>query len=371
MTESDDGRLDLLHASILDRVNACRGSWTLEHQLPPDQLAPSSSYARSGTKIAQWLAREAVELTPEEMTTAIMCREDEDAAILEWGPNQELWISREKRYYLREKLVPRMSAKPDFVAIASASNRALILNHKSGRLEPEASPRNLQLRAEAVCVHSTYPKLTEITVGIVQPWVRRKVALVSYDVVDLAKATEGMLELVSAVADPEAPLALNDWCRFCPAVAICPLVAEHMNALSIGLSSHSMTLSAGIALLSPSAKFELFKRIKMLEPAFRQIVSTLALEVERNPDSIPGLRLKSGDRTRKITDATGAANIFSYNLAVSDEELEATKSMSVTKLEELYGRKRKLTGKALRSEFNRTFDPVIEYVSDKPTLVES
>ena len=113
----DDGRLGLLHASVTDRVSACPGSWQLEKQLPAGQLARPSSYAASGTRIAQWLAKEEVQLSPEELTTAMMCREDEDAALVEWRANTELLVSREKRYYLRVGLVPLMSAKPDFADI--------------------------------------------------------------------------------------------------------------------------------------------------------------------------------------------------------------------------------------------------------------
>ena len=366
----DDGRMGLLSASEADACNECRGRKRLIAQLPSGQIVPSSSAARSGTRIAQYLAGESVELTPEEMTTAMMCKEDEGAAVLEWGANKELFLSREKRYFLRDRMVPIMSAKPDCLYIYR-QNSALILNHKTGRLEPEASPRNLQLRAEAVCVHSQYPELESITVGIVQPWVRRKPDLVLYDSGDLARAREQFFGLVRAISQSDAPLAINEYCKWCPAVSICPLIRQTIWDLGPAINGNALTLSAAVAVLSAPEKLELFHRIKMLEPAFRQIIATLAIEVEREPDAIPGLKLKKGSTIRKITDSGGAANILKSLVAVTDEEIESTKSMAVTRLEELYGNKRHLAGKSLKQEFNRAFDPVLDFIQEKPTLTEN
>jgi len=368
----NDERKGLLHASIVGRVSACPGSFALEKSLEGEGGAigpPASRWASSGWRIAQYLAREPVQLTPEELTTATMCTEDEGAALAEWNPPASLLVSREKRYWLREKLVPIASAQPDFVAIDLEGNRALVLNHKSGRLEPEASPKNLQLRTEAVCLQNHYSgHFRSISVGIVQPWVRRKVELVSYDAADLSRARQELLKLAEAVKAPDAPLALNEHCKFCPAAIACPLLQGHVKDLWVYSGWSKYALPAAVSALEPGAKLDLFKKIKVLGPALKTILATLAAEVEANPGAIPGLKLERGDRVRKITDLRAAENILKHLVAFSDDELAACKTLSISKLEALYGAKRGLAGKLLRTEFNRAFDAVIEYLEERPSL---
>jgi len=369
--DDDDGRGGLPSAHMFPRLEACPPSFKLAASVSKT-LVPSGPYVRSGNHIHEFLAGSLLfeDLDPDERITALMCQEDEARALSGWETTGAMSLSREKRYFLREGPIPIASAKPDVVYVQEGK-RALILNFKSGRLEPEASPKNLQLRVETVCLFSNYPELEEITVGIIQPWVRRRVDLVSYVGSDIALARHQIREIIRAIHSSEnTELRLNEYCRFCPALAICPLVFKNITDISRSIPQNALTLPIAIAALSPAAKLEMFRRIKMLEPAFRQIVSILALELEHEPSSIPGLKLKRGDRKRQIADSIIAGQIFSGLYPVSDEELEDTKTMSVTKLQELYAKKSKLAGKEVRREFDRIFDAVLDYTTEKPTLVE-
>ncbi|MEO7015602.1 MAG: DUF2800 domain-containing protein [Leifsonia sp.] len=115
----------------------------------------------------------------------------------------------------------------DCVIYKPKSGELIVADFKYGRgvaVEPDENPQLLLYGLGAVRRHGNRP-LSKITLVIVQPrcahpngsireWVADSVSLMEWevDVAEAAKLTE----------DPAAVLNAGEWCKFCPAAAICP-----------------------------------------------------------------------------------------------------------------------------------------------------
>lgn len=75
-----------------------------------------------------------------------------------------------------------------------------------------------------------------ITVTIVQPRAfhpQGPVRTVELSAEQIHRFAEELMERARATQDPSAPLVAGDWCRFCPAVAHCPVLAKHNQLVAV------------------------------------------------------------------------------------------------------------------------------------------
>jgi hypothetical protein len=97
-------------------------------------------------------------------------------------------------------------------------NRALVLDFKSGFGEQTVSSNNSQLRALAILVKANHPQVTEVTVGIIQPYAGGAVELCTYRKEDLEAATNQLLQILEAANQPNARIVPGiKQCSFCKA----------------------------------------------------------------------------------------------------------------------------------------------------------
>ena len=108
-----------------------------------------------------------------------------------------------------------------------------IFDYKHGQgvaVEAEYNPQLQYYALGAILKLGVKPR--KITVVIIQPRASHPLGIVrdwTFDWEDLVAFKEKLMVAAYATAEPDAPLATGDWCRFCPARAECP--AQHALAV--------------------------------------------------------------------------------------------------------------------------------------------
>jgi hypothetical protein len=117
-----------------------------------------------------------------------------------------------------------------------------ILDYKHGQGVAVEAVNNVQLMYYALgAVLENRIKPRKITVVIVQPRCAHKDGLVrdwTFDWGDLVKFKDELMVAAYATEAPDAPLAVGDHCRFCPAMALCP--AQHDFAIEVAQEEFSV-----------------------------------------------------------------------------------------------------------------------------------
>lgn len=222
-------------AITLDAPNTDdRGKWTSASAAEYDALCParhlrslavpeqpSGQDAQRGNRIHAALAGETVNppLNGEEYECFEQLKRMEFDVIKQWSGGQETVCCRERRLWMFVGDVQH-SGKPDAIYFDNATNRALIIDYKTGRGDVTKSPSNLQLRDLAVLVarnNSSY----DVTVCILQPFTTP--LLCRYDADFLLAALSNLESRVQASNDPTARAFPGEkQCKWCRAKATCP-----------------------------------------------------------------------------------------------------------------------------------------------------
>jgi len=143
------------------------------------------------------------------------------------GPDaeQRFRALREQRFWARvgpkgSTLLFEHSGQPDVVFRKGV--RALIVEYKTLLGDVPGSPRNQQLRDQAVLTWRNVPLLAEIGVAVVQPLVTMTPEICVYQTADLLRAEEEMFARVIASNDPKSPRVPGELqCKFCLAKSSC------------------------------------------------------------------------------------------------------------------------------------------------------
>lgn len=248
-------------ASSSKRWMTCRGSVRLCRQVPP---SAGSFYATQGTaahglsEFCLWplvhmnckpkRAKDAraefvkdnpkwAEYVDDEMVEAVQVYVDYVWNTFGAGIMRgELRVSMESRLSL-ESLAPEcagMFGTADLVIVDERNGRVWVIDYKHGAgvvVEVEGNTQTLYY-ALAVTLSLKTP-VSSVTSVIVQPRglhgepIREATA----DMVDMVEFTAELLDAARATMEPDAPLVSGSHCRFCPAAALCPRLAEdNLNA---------------------------------------------------------------------------------------------------------------------------------------------
>lgn len=220
----DQDRGLLPSASAVERFAACPGSYLFSRGMTDIKTPEMQAMADAGERIHTWLEEpDLIDLVPEELEVAEWCNDQRHELILKlFGANVTPPAIKEDRIWLYEGRKRIFSGKADDIRIYSTM--ALILDFKSGRGDQKESPKNRQLRSLAVILKEDQrgQHLEEINVAIVQPLISRTPLITRYTAKDLAKAKEELLDLLADIHKPEAPRTAGEWCKFCPALTMCP-----------------------------------------------------------------------------------------------------------------------------------------------------
>lgn len=139
-------------------------------------------------------------------------------------PGDELDI--EYRFDLQH-VAPGMFGTGDCVIYKVKTGDLIVVDFKYGRgvpVDPASNPQLLSYGLGAVKRHGNRP-LGEIVLVVVQPRCRHPQGPIREwraDAVGLMEFEDELRAAAAVTEKPDAPLKAGDWCRFCPAAAICP-----------------------------------------------------------------------------------------------------------------------------------------------------
>lgn len=352
-----------LNPSGAERWIHCPGSIRLSEQCPP---AGSSEYADEGTKahaIAEAKLRQVIgEITPKELEKILKKHQpdgemdeatdfyrDEVVEILAAaGPDAELMV--EQRFSLN-RWAPESFGTSDAVVIGG--NKIEVIDLKYGKGVKVSAKGNPQLRLYGAGAANLFEGMYDfdtVRMTIIQP----RLDHISTEELPLSELMEWMKDVVKPAArdayDGTGETAAGEWCRWCPAKAVCRKRAEaNLELAKMDFKDPD--------LLSPEEIGEVLSKAEELSK-WSSDVQAYALEQAVAGEHFEGWKLVEGRSNRTITDPIEAAKKL---MAAGFDEaiLYKHELYGITQLEKNCGKK-KLT---------EVIGDLIEKPQGKPVLV--
>lgn len=172
-----------------------------------------------------------------------------------------------------------------------------------------------------------------ITTTIIQPrcphpdGVIRSKTYSFHEVVEFSKTLKAAIE---AAEKPDAPLASGDWCRWCPASPICPL----LHAQTMEIVSKDFDAIPDVTVLSEEQVVKAFKAKKVIEN-FLESCEQMLFDSMTAGKVYEGLQLGRGRGSRKwaVDDETVSARLLAKGFSI--EDIQEVSLKSIAKLEKL------------------------------------
>ena len=323
----------IVGGSTAKRVINCPGSVKLAAQMPPQ---PSSKYADEGTLLHNAIATVletdcdpmslvgtkynditlTAELVEEKMLPALAALDEIDPA-----KTAELMIESHVDF---GDFLPGAFGSTD--VLMRVGDKAVVLDWKFGSGIPVSAEENPQLMFYAAAAMRSaktqwvFRGAETIELVIVQPphirrWEvsRRRLEVFEIDLRNAVRQSEA----------PEAPVKHGDWCKFCPAKPICPV----MNG------AVERALKTQLDTVSPELVGAMLKNADLLEDWIKQL-RQFALQRLENGANVPGYKLVAKRATRQWADeATAVAALTA--LGVDESELMVTELKSPAQVEKV------------------------------------
>lgn len=338
----------VLSPSSAARWINCPGSVRLSQQLPP---APSSSYADEGTlahRVAELKLRvRSREIDPVEYATGLRaclaseywCGElDEatdyyvDAVFERWGvggSDAELLI--EQRFSL-DKWAPGSFGTSDAVVIGNGVLEVIDL--KYGKGVKVNAVENPQLRLYALGAADLFEDLYDferVRMTIIQP----RLDHVSVDMMTLRDLRDWGKNIVQPAAynasNGAGETAAGEWCRWCPAKAVCRTRADE----NLKLAQYDFKEPE---LLEPEEIGEILKQAEELQK-WTADVQAYALQQALDGEHFDGWKLVEGRSVRKYADDLKVAETLQA-AGFPEAALYERKLYGITAMEKIVGKKK-------------------------------
>jgi hypothetical protein len=224
----------IVGGSTAKRVMNCPGSVALVAKMPPK---PSSKYADTGTLLHNVIA-DVLDgsASPQDFLGAVHADIALDQTLIDTkllpalaaldaiDPNKKMEFATETVVGFGD-LIPGVFGSADF--IGRIGDRAIMLDWKFGdgvAVEVEENPQLMFYVAAAMRTDEAkwaFEGATEIECIIVQPpQVKRWVTTPAR----IKKFEKDLVAAVKKAQKPDAPLAHGDWCRWCAAKPVCPIM---------------------------------------------------------------------------------------------------------------------------------------------------
>ena len=372
-----DERQDLPSASAYPRDHACPGARNLIRTLPQAVIdAQETDAATSGTRVHAAMAGELPEseLTGEEERIFGQLKSGEDLIVERcWNAEKEHEVLTEKRLWAYDLGQRISSGKPDRVLLAA--DAAIIIDHKTGRIEAEKADGNLQLRELAVLVWQNFPQVKTVFVAVNQPWFDPPVSIAEYGENELRRAWEELLDDLATCEAPDAPRMPGEHCRYCPAKGICPEFQASAGAVLAvaGVVSPALATKESVALaisgLTLGQLASALERRHVLAWAKDALEDTAKALLDADPAAVPGWSLKPGNLVEKVTDAQ---TVYGRAVAqgVPEKNFLAAVTISKTALKDLLKVATGQKGKALDAALETLVAGCTTAKQNAPTLVK-
>lgn len=333
-----------LNPSSAERWIHCPGSVALAEQCPPPG---SSEYADEGTKahaIAEAKLRQIIgEITPKELEKIIRKHQpdgemeeatdfyrDQVVEILaSAGKDAELMV--EQRFSLN-RWAPESFGTSDAVIIGDGKIEVIDLKYGKGvRVSAKNNPQLRLYGAGAANLFEGMYDFDTVRMTIIQP----RLDHVSTEELSLEELMTWMKEVVKPAAreayDGTGEIDAGDWCRWCPAKAVCRKRAEkNLELAKMEFKSPD--------LLSPEEIGEVLRQADELSK-WTSDVQAYALDQALAGEHFDGWKLVEGRSNRTITDQIKAAELL--KAAGFDEAILYKHELyGITQLEKNCGKKK-------------------------------
>lgn len=231
---------------------------------------------------------------------------------------------------------PDFGGMADYAALVKdTSSRAtlFIVDLKNGTgvtVNPENNPQAMKY-AIGVLNRLRNQRIDRVIISIVQPFAAYG------DKVKVWETTPGVLygfitELLTAadkVNSPNPELHSGEWCRWCPAITVCPLHADDFQTLAVRPQKPLAMSDAELG--------NILLRYNILKPWLDEIYAT-ALQRAETGAKIDGMKLVPKRATRKWIDETMIPPLLRA-AKVDEEDIYTKKVVSPAQAEKAFGKK--------------------------------
>ena len=340
-----------LSPSAAERWINCPGSIRLSDQCPP---AGSSDYADEGTlahAIAELkLLRDAGEMTPADFTEGLRAELELDAGKYWCGEMDEATdfyaeVVREElaalgeddaelmveQHFQLEPWIPKGFGTSDAVIIGG--NTIEVIDLKYGKGVKVEAPGNPQLRLYGLGAAALFGDIydfSKVRMTIIQP----RLDHISSEELSLSDLRTWAEEIVKPAAKlalgKDAPTHSGDWCRWCPAKAVCRTRAEEQ----LELARYEFV---GPDLLSPEEIGDVLARAEALQK-WAADVQDYALQQALAGEHFEGWKLVEGRSVRKYADELKVAEAL-QKAGYPEAALYERKLYGITAMEKIVGKK--------------------------------
>ena len=340
-----------LSPSAAERWINCPGSIRLSDQCPP---AGSSDYADEGTlahAIAELkLLRDAGEMTPADYSEGLRAELELDAGKYWCGEMDEATdfyagVVREElaalgeddaelmveQHFQLEPWIPKGFGTSDAVIIGG--NTIEVIDLKYGKGIKVEAPGNPQLRLYGLGAAALFGDIydfSRVRMTIIQP----RLDHISSEELSLSDLRTWAEEIVKPAAKlalgKDAPTHSGDWCRWCPAKAVCRTRAEEQ----LELARYEFV---GPDLLSPEEIGDVLARAEALQK-WAADVQDYALEQALAGEHFKGWKLVEGRSVRKYADELKVAEAL-QKAGYPEAALYERKLYGITAMEKIVGKK--------------------------------
>jgi len=225
--------------SLLHRLDGCPGSRSLMSLVPAD---PGGDAAQRGKRLHSCVERILVaardcaipglKTTLKDAVDQSTEEAGKDLPAVHWATRtaqsemnrvQGARILTEQTL-LTSKIHPALNDGTGDLALVVPFDRGTLVDWKFGARKQTPAVRNLQTGAYAVALADEY-QLTEVRVVIAYPMFEL-VDSVTLDERAIDDARSRIKLVIDQSSSPFAPLRLGPWCRYCPALTVCPAAAK-------------------------------------------------------------------------------------------------------------------------------------------------
>lgn len=288
-----------------------------------------------------------------------------------YAPGDEIDI--EFRFDLQH-VAPGMFGTGDCVIYKMKTGDLIVVDFKYGRgvpVEPENNPQLLAYGLGAMARHGNRP-LSNITLSVVQPRCRHSKGSVrewTTGALDLMDFEADLRAAAAATEKPDAPLKAGDWCRFCPAAAVCPALSSKAAEIA-GLEFASEGVAPNTMSLDELS--EALEKVDVVE-TWAKRVRAYAHDQAIAGHTVPGWKLVEKRATRKWIDEGEVETTLKIKYDLSEDEIYEREMKSPAELEKLMPGKNKEARAKVLAPFvtKQSSGVVLVPVTDKRPPIKS
>jgi len=255
------------------------------------------------------------------------------------------------------------SGMPDCVYISKGI--ALVIEYKTLAGDVATSPKNYQLRDQAVLVDRNSRGLQQIFTAVVQPLVTHTPIVCVFERSDLDKAFLEATARIFASNDPASPRHAGPaQCKFCRATKSCP---EYQTWVSGMMPATTRVSDVPMESWTPEQRAIVAANLPIIAKWAEDAKEFLKDCLHKDPQAVPGFGLKDCSERKKVKDPQAVLDRF-IAAGGTLPQFIACISVSNTALKERLSEATKLRGRKLDAAMKELLDGLVEITRTAPSI---